>query len=315
MTHVHDPVRTSEWPQTTNRYPEPQQPCCVANLQAQETMGPSRSPFGNAMSKIFKAFFPPSGKIWQGAQETLEAYENGDLRSIEGGKKVRLCVRNLSNLPLLMCWVSDKGSLSHFYKLEPSTAGWNDPACEVDKWENTCGGHAFCWIQCDTEEELDKIQKSKEWTKGSSSSRLIGGYRPIFDELHPVHVVTIEATTQEKTVSDSDLCCPIPAPRLRKRTTLEVPSDGTLGFSISSRLEKLDPTPWDTTKKVYTLKILGGWPAYVEPNWHQNDPDLEDRLAEDLAEVARHLPSHAVEYLRRNCPVWVNSSIKYGPLG
>jgi len=32
-----------------------------------------------------------------------------------------------------------------------------------------------------------------------------------------------------------------------------------------------------------------------------------------MAEVARHLPSHAVEYLRRNCPVWVNSSIKYGP--
>lgn len=46
------------------------------------------------------------GESWQGWQAS-EAFRNGKLKSKTGGRSIRIAFRNLSPLPLLLCWVSE----------------------------------------------------------------------------------------------------------------------------------------------------------------------------------------------------------------
>ena len=52
---------------------------------------------------------------------------------------------------------------------------------------------------------------------------------------------------------------------------------------------------------------------FLEPNWNDGDKALECRLAEDLECAAKCLPKHAREFLKKNTPVYVNKSFRYGP--
>jgi hypothetical protein len=72
-------------------------------------------------------------------------------------------------------------------------------------------------------------------------------------------------------------------------------------------------TPIDTTEKVYEQVTLGGWPCCVEPNWNDGDTDLERLLANDIEEAFKRLPSHARDYLREHCKIWINKTMMWGP--
>jgi hypothetical protein len=161
-------------------------------------------------------------------------------------------------------------------------------------------------------------------------SSIIGGYRPILigGGSNPIHLVTIGKGFVDGGGGDEKIqCCGLPFLRGTKRkgtfvhrgdekrreTTTPYDSEEDLEWIVTAQLTTLDPTPWNTMEKVYELQIMGGWPVYVEPDWCEGYTSLEERLANDLREASKILPTHAVEYLRINCPIWVNNCIKFGP--
>jgi hypothetical protein len=84
-------------------------------------------------------------------------------------------------------------------------------------------------------------------------------------------------------------------------------------FVLSVQEGSFDPTPLDTSNKHYDEAVLGGWPVRLEPNWHGGDKTLEERLEKDLQYVTEHLPKHALDELRKNTPIYINRSQRYGP--
>lgn len=253
----------------------------------------------------------PLGEIWEGA-EAANAYQEGKIHSKGAGKRIRIAFRNLSSVPVLLCWVSEHGNLHHFYKLGPCSTQYirtnRVTIVEGDHVETTFGGHAFCIADVPEEDILETQQlKSLEHT-----SSIIGGYRPFLEcQDGSVQVVTISRGEPME-----GGCCVPGGKLLRKRKLSSFESSersNERSWFLHARPAKVDPTPFDTTGKEYKLSIIGGWPVYLEHNWHEGDEEVQKRLQEDLRDVGRLLPSHAVEYLRQNCPIWVNSSIKYGP--
>eukprot|EP00934_Nitzschia_sp_Nitz4_P008720 Nitzschia sp. Nitz4//scaffold51_size120721//60062//61405//NITZ4_003730-RA/size120721-processed-gene-0.154-mRNA-1//-1//CDS//3329553871//8710//frame0 len=278
------------------------------------------SSFAANMLSFFQGLIPKPnlGQVWEGPQAS-KAYQDGAINSQQGGPNIRLAFRNLSTVPLLLCWVSENGDLNHFYKLEPTIdpLGYSEISItEADHIEHTRGGHAFCLAHV-PKKQLTEAQRLKSLQDTNS---IIGGYRPFVNcNGNEVHLVTI---SKGHYVED-DCCDFLPKkPGLRKRKvhafvatdesdTTQDTSD--MEWMVSACLAEIDPTPYDTTRKVYVLQMIGGWPVYAEPNWHGGDTELEARLANDLQAACKILPRHAVEYLQKNCPIWVNSSIKYGP--
>jgi len=259
---------------------------------------------------------PQLGQIWEGL-DASQAYQDDALHSQTAGNPLRIAFRNLSSVPLLLCWVSENGDLNHFYKLPPSSGlmGFSDTTVtEGDHIEHTCGGHAFCVAHAPEHQMVEA-----KWLKSlQDTSSIIGGYRP-FQECNEdeVHLVTISRGKPKG--KDGDCCLPLGNLRQKRRKAnfvheeMDDDDDEDRQWFVSARVANIDPTPWDTSTKVYELRILGGWPVYAEPDWFKGDSSLERRLADDLREVTKILPHHAMEYLRQNCPIWVNSSIKFGP--
>lgn len=266
------------------------------------------------------------GDAWQGG-DASEAVREGNLSSQTAGASVRIAFRNLAPVPLLLCWISENGDLHHFYNLNPSTStsimdGAASPTIimEGDHIEHSCGGHSFClaYLPRDQRKEAQRLKSLPD------VSAVVAGYRP-FRNCKPnqIHLVTIEQKHRSENTNDDKDCCGGPLiSRLRNRRgkftfvqdqdTVDADSEDS-EWIVDAKLAKIDPTPWDTSTKVYELRMLGSWPVYAEPNWFNGDTRLEKRLANDLREASKVLPTHAVEYLRRNCPIWVNSCIKYGP--
>lgn len=286
-------------------------------------MGPTRGALslGGRISEFFQGLLPGRklGDTWED-KEAANAYQAGTLHSQGGGKAIRIAFRNLSSVPLLLCWVSENGDLNHFYKLPPASGmlGFSETTVtEGDHIEHTFGGHAFCvaYLPPDQVAEAQRLESLQDTTA------IIGGYCPNTScKGDQVHLVTISRAV----VSEEVGCCQaLRGGTWRKRRIQAFESEDSADdeeeksknkvWSVSATLADIDPTPWDSSTKVYELKMLGGWPVYAEPNWHGGDFFLERRLAGDLRDAASILPKHAVEYLRGNCPIWVNSSIKFGP--
>ena len=246
------------------------------------------------------------GDIWQ-SHDAQKAYPNV-LRSKNmgcAGLSLRLAFRNMTPLPLTVCWINEHGVPHKFYKLPPFGAMPEDATMVTvdDRIERTSLGHAFTFSVHCRESDIEKDQLDP--------STLIGGYRPMKRSLtekgsdSSVHIVTI---TQKETLISS-LCC---NPRwgvggLRKKQEEE------MEFFLSVQEGSLDPTPVDTSSKHYEEAILGGWPVRLEPNWHGGDKDLQERIEKDLRYVTEHLPEHARELLRKNTPIYINRSQEYGP--
>jgi len=276
------------------------------------------------VSCFLQDVFPskPMGDIWQGA-DASEAFKDGAMSSRAATQSLRIAFRNLSSVPLLLCWVSENGKLHHYYQLDPTSLD-DDVAFEEisastvisdgDHIEHTRGGHSFCLAYLQDDGERQEARRLQEL---SDLSAIIGGYRPYGNDSDQLHLVTIG-----KGIVDNPCCGP---PRLRGRrhkvTFVRDDCDGEdshysnsdLEWIVTARVATVDKTPYDTTTKFYELKIISGWPVYAEPNWFDGDLTLKERLADDLEQVCKILPSHAVEHLKMNCSIWVNKSIMYGP--
>jgi hypothetical protein len=270
---------------------------------------------------------PPAGDLWQGA-DASKAYLEGRLPSQAAGNPLRIAFRNLSPYPLLLCWISENGDLNHFYELKPSTVPIDvsdKTVIEGDHIEHTCAGHSFCLAYL-PEAQRNEARRLKSLPDVSS---IVGGYRPFqhCDGTDELHLVTIGRDIVEKgEEGEGDevvQCCGLPRLRGKQRKAAFVRrreeqdeniynNSTKFEWIVTARVAKLDPTPFDTTKKLYELHIIGGWPVYVEPDWFAGDTALERRFEEDLRAASKILPSHAVEYLRLHCPIWINKSIAYG---
>ena len=84
---------------------------------------------------------------------------------------------------------------------------------------------------------------------------------------------------------------------------------------------QLDPTPLDTSSKIYEETVLGGWPCRIEPGCFPSDLDdpvtgvnsLRKRFEDDLMAACAALPPHARQKLQQSTPIWINKSQSYGP--
>ena len=250
----------------------------------------------------------PLGTLWK-SRGASDAHAAGELRSQGSGKPLRIAFRNLSSVPLLLCWVGEDSVLHHFYKLQPSLLSEFDEISEGDHIEQSVGGHAFCFA-CIPEEEIAEAQKSKQL---KDQSAIIGGYRAFEDcEPNSIHLVTVSRVEK----SEERCCQPMSCLRKRKIPKKESSNRWNQKYDCwltQAKIAKIDPQPFDTTEKFYEFKLLGDWPCYLEPNWNDGDKKLEQQLAKDLKSASKCLPIHASEYLKANCPIWVNLSLKYGP--
>ena len=197
---------------------------------------------------------------------------------------VRVCFRNLTEDPVVVCWVSGKGELHHFYKVAPFI-GDEDDVTEDDHVEKSWMGDAFCFGLS------DDVAKSKNEKK---LDRVIGGYRPSSDPDN-IHVITI----CEKPPSFLRGCIP--------------DDDEQKEYITKVRPCVLDPTPLDTTDKVYLDATIGGWPCKVEENWHEGDKRLQMLWEDHLRTATKCLPPHARQGLAKSTPFYINKTMLYGP--
>lgn len=245
--------------------------------------------YSTIMSKILSKTQLALGTIWIEPSEKLASSDNNDQTP------VRVCFRNHSLEPLFLCWMDAKGNPHHFYQLKPTRTQKNTEVTSRDHIEQTRIGHVFC------------IARPKQ--KGNFERKEIGdivaAYQPN-DGL--VHLVTIEYhpdnNSNDNIMEQQQNCC---RPKRRKLRG-PIPSR----WKLTVQPATLDPTPVDNTKKKYIQATLGGWPIYMEPDWHENDVELQQQLEQDIQYAASCLPSHARDLLRRDTSLYINKSIKYG---
>ena len=283
-------------------------------------------PFGSGPSTWFKEVLAPliksspssqdgPGTVWS-SKEAERAFANGSLNSKAAGCKVRVGFRNNSKLPLLLSWVAENGKCHHFYTLKPAQI-LEGPVTALDHVENTNLGHSFCIAYAGEEE--DRVR-----TEGVLDPKfVVGGYRPVSiqgsDENEGssqyAHLVTISQEAVKRWV-----CCSPSTQHLRGSSFDDKFSQEEVGnnffdlrWVVHARESVVDDKQIKSNQKEYEKTVLGGWPVFLEPNWNDGDKALECRLAEDLECAAKCLPKHAREFLKKNTPVYVNKSFRYGP--
>lgn len=225
-------------------------------------------------------------------------------------EQLNLCFRNRCHYPLILCWVNDQGKPHHFYRLEPSAE--TGQITSNDRTEQTHLGHAFLLAYCpEGEIEQRKKQKTLEGTT------LVGGYRPRNltpfggkDDQHTVHIVEI-LPGRERLVCCGGSNSNLRGAKVKNDQEDEETTPSTWRLKIS--MGEIDPTPIDSTCKKYTATTLGGWPVFLDPEWEKAPLKYRKQLENDLKQLCKILPKHAVDYLQANTPIWVNCSLQYGP--
>ena len=281
-------------------------------------------PFGSGPAGWFQQVFAPlikaspfgqqhenagPGTVWS-AENAERAFAKNEMRSKEGGKKLRVGFRNNSKLPLLLSWVAENGKCHHFYTLKPAQV-LEGPVTARDHIEHTNLGHSFCVAYVGDDE--DRVRKEGVL----DAKHIIGGYRPdcigTDDENYEksyAHLVTI---SQEPVEQKKWMCCS-PSKQQYLRGKEEVGNEfDDLRWVVRATDSGVDDKQIQTNTKTYEKSVLGGWPVYLEPNWNDGDKALERRLAEDLERAAKCLPKHASDFLKKNTPVYVNRNFKWGP--
>ena len=165
----------------------------------------------------------------------------------------------------------------------------------------------------------------------SSSSSSSFDERELLVQLVTITLCKDQLSTSSKR-DDKDMgCgdCALSLPFLRnvkpKHTNAFVSTGNLLDIvpviKIDVCLTQLDPTPLDTSNKIYEKVVLGSWPCRVEPGCFPSDLDdpvtgvnsLRKRFEDDLRAACAALPPHAREKLQQSTPVWINKSQSYGP--
>jgi len=281
-------------------------------IQYTQTMGKA-----GWFQQVVAPLFQPSdsnmnspGTTWSSTQAE-RAFARSQLNSDPAGKRLRVGFRNNSKLPLLLSWVAENGKCHHFYTLQPAQV-IEGPVTALDHIENTNLGHSFCIAYCGDDAEKVKEDKSLD------PKYVVGGYKPITigcdeneDSKTYAHLVTI---SQEPT--KTWLCCSKNSKNLRgsSSSSNEIGNEfDDLCWVVRSQESSVDDKQIKTNHKNYEKTTLGGWPVFLEENWHNGNKELEKRFAEDLACAAKCLPKHASDFLKKNTPVYVNKCFQWGP--
>jgi len=247
---------------------------------------------------------PTLGTIFAN-QEAASAFKKKKLNSkFLSNQRLRVVFINELKEPLRLCWVNGDGKLRHFYKLKsnnPILTELNTDEVQVkhinSHLENTCVGHAFV-LGTDVEDDGSNDERIGE---------IIGGYRPLNPSLENdddsgacVHIVTIAERPRGRA-------------GLRRRTRVEV--------ELQVKQYIVDPTPIDTSTKLYHENDISGWKCMCEPGLFDNNrkdkdsvlPKVKEQLEIDLRACSQKLPPKAGKLLKECIPIWINKSQKYGP--
>jgi hypothetical protein len=306
--------------------------------------GPAASfGIGSFLQNLFRPDMSSSstsslGTLWQ-SHAAAKAFQSHDLKSVSDAKyakSLRVTFRNCGPHPLLLCWVDESGTPHHFNTLQPTDVVADSPITADDLTECTWTGHAFLLAECDTPELFQEAVATKSLEKAT----VMGGYRATRQQDQnqgspdPVHVVTIQKRPLPSAGCGGAFSWCLPGNRnkrkkqgnLRKRKKLD---NGTAAngdvyndndddddddeewFLLVSTGE-IDPTPLDTTQKVYLKTTVGGWPVQCETCWHGNDSDVKEQLERDLRYAGSCFPEQARTLLKQDTYIWVNRSLTYG---
>jgi hypothetical protein len=240
---------------------------------------------------IMPLFHKNLGDVWHCYGSTTLAKSN--IRSTDATSSVRLCFRNQTTNPIVLCWVDEDGAPHHFYRLDATSNNIQQVVTKHDHIEHTKLGHAFCIYELCSDDDDDDDDLEGSTNVESKSRRLIGGYRPTrlgTDADHPCHIITIQKNKRQ----------------LRRQRS---------SFQIKVALGTIDPTPIDTTNKHYHMYHVSEWPVFCcAHEWNKLDTASKDALELDLQILQQCLPSHAAKALRPNTPLWINTTkLRYGP--
>lgn len=293
--------------------------------------GATPSSWGQNVVSTIRAAMPLAqsnlGEVWR-ADDAQKSFKAGALRSLKGGSEVPLAFRNATPQPLLLCWVDEKGKPHHFYRLPPQSSSVLSQRSSLlspdDHVETSCVGHAFVIARCSAEEDWNEEDDEESGTANQKKrtldpSKLVAAYRPR-RKLHPDNKVYHLITVSQREIGST--CCPVPWKGFRGshkkyedtvQPTDDDDNDDHFTWCVTVQAAVVDGAPLDTSDKYYEKTTLGGWPVFVEPNWHGGNKALEERVAKDLECAARCLPEHAREFLRSNTPIYINHSQRYGP--
>ena len=72
---------------------------------------------------------------------------------------------------------------------------------------------------------------------------------------------------------------------------------------------------YDTTDKIYNPQKVCGFTCQLEPGVLEQTPGLLDALTIDLDMLRCLLPPKALMQLQISTPLWINTSMRYGPVG
>lgn len=70
----------------------------------------------------------------------------------------------------------------------------------------------------------------------------------------------------------------------------------------------------DTSNKFYAKRDLCGFTCNFEPGVFEKTNGLQEALTEDLEALCCLLPEKALKLLQKSTPLWINISIKFGPV-
>ena len=71
----------------------------------------------------------------------------------------------------------------------------------------------------------------------------------------------------------------------------------------------------DSSEKIYLPQKVCGFTCNMEPGVCEQTPGLLDALTIDLEMLRCLLPTKALMQLQVSTPLWINTSLKYGPVG
>lgn len=85
-------------------------------------------------------------------------------------------------------------------------------------------------------------------------------------------------------------------------------------FCKKTNDEKCISKVTDTSDKFYAMRDLCGFTCNAEPGVFEKTAGLLEALTEDLEALRCLLPERALKLLQKSTPLWINISIKFGPV-
>lgn len=231
---------------------------------------------------------------WKAFVSTGEGEERNEECEIE--------VVNEMKESVVFCWVDECGKLHHFTQINDNSIADASVSHKHVELANT--HHAFLCMKVEKEEGMgvgkgqvplrpsssgSSKRKEPKFLRDVSDERFIFIYKPTMSSYR--HQITISNSRQLFADRGSDCKAHISLKKMK--------SSGPI---------------IDTSTKQYPLTKLCDFAVNAEPGVFDSLPTLRRILEEDLQQLCKLLPPHALRQLQRSTPLWLNRSISYGPV-